>query len=171
MPKKTAGKKAVVTKITRKQKIAQHLKSLAKKNGDSLTPDLLVQDASNPKSPIHDEFEWDDAKCGHAYRLDQARKLIGEVRYLYHTTTTLVKTVAYVKDPRIPNDQGYLSVAKVKTQKEEALETLVMEFRRAAGMLARVRDLAKVFEMEYELEKLLEQINLMSTNVQLKAAA
>ena len=43
---------------------------------DGLKPSFVVQEARNKKSPLHAEFEWDDAKAGHEYRLAQARRLI-----------------------------------------------------------------------------------------------
>ena len=45
-----------------------------------LTPDLVVQAATDEKSPLHPVFEWDDGKAAHQHRLWQARKLIRSVR-------------------------------------------------------------------------------------------
>ena len=45
-----------------------------------LTPDLVVQAATDEQSPIHSVFEWDDGKAGHQHRLWQARRLIRSVR-------------------------------------------------------------------------------------------
>lgn len=45
----------------------------------ALTPQLVVDYARPVDSPLHDRFEWDDAKAGEAYRKQQARTLIKSV--------------------------------------------------------------------------------------------
>lgn len=45
-----------------------------------LTPDLVVQAATDEQSPIHSIFEWDDGKAAHQHRLWQARRLIRSVQ-------------------------------------------------------------------------------------------
>ena len=47
-----------------------------------LTPDTVLRAAKNPRHPLHDVFEWNDAKAGHAWRVEQARALIARVRCL-----------------------------------------------------------------------------------------
>ncbi len=46
-----------------------------KKDG-KLTASGILAEASNPKSPLHSLFEWDDKKAAREYRLQQARQLI-----------------------------------------------------------------------------------------------
>ena len=46
----------------------------------NLTPALVVEEAAAVTSPLHGEFEWDDRKAGHEYRLRQAGGLIRSVR-------------------------------------------------------------------------------------------
>jgi hypothetical protein len=41
-----------------------------------LRPADVVAEASQPGSPLHDYFEWDDGEAGHQWRLQQARQLI-----------------------------------------------------------------------------------------------
>jgi len=36
----------------------------------------LVKDAERSEAPYHSEFEWNNTKAGHGYRLDQARALM-----------------------------------------------------------------------------------------------
>ena len=47
-----------------------------KKKHKALTPLLLVNDAKNKKSPLHNCFEWDNTKAAGEYRLVQAREII-----------------------------------------------------------------------------------------------
>lgn len=48
-----------------------------------LTPQLVVEEARDPASPLHDRFEWDDTAAGERYRQHQARQLIRTVRVTY----------------------------------------------------------------------------------------
>ena len=47
---------------------------------DGITPEAVVGVASDPNNILHAHFEWDDAKAGHAHRLQQARHLIKRVK-------------------------------------------------------------------------------------------
>lgn len=45
----------------------------------SFTPKQVVETATAPSSPLHKYFEWDDSRAAHAYRLTQARHLVGAI--------------------------------------------------------------------------------------------
>ena len=45
-----------------------------------LTPEIVLDDARDESSPLHDHFDWDDASAAEAHRLDQARGLIRRVK-------------------------------------------------------------------------------------------
>lgn len=47
-------------------------------------PQDIVKDATNPQSPYHEYFVWDDAKAGPKYRLQQARALLANLKIIYH---------------------------------------------------------------------------------------
>lgn len=57
------------------------LVELSKKHG-SLTAEQVVADARRKDSPLHPYFEWDNAVAAHAWRLDQARHLIGRFKII-----------------------------------------------------------------------------------------
>lgn len=40
-----------------------------------LTAESVLTEATDPASPLHGRFEWDDTVAAHAYRLSQARHL------------------------------------------------------------------------------------------------
>lgn len=64
------------------QAIGERLASLIDKKG-TLEPKKVVTDASDPKSPLHKNFEWDDTEAATQYRLVQARYLIGSFEIIY----------------------------------------------------------------------------------------
>lgn len=123
----------------------------------TLTPDAIVKDARNVKSPLHDEFEWDDSVAGHQWRLAQARALIARVKVQITTTTQTYKVPAYVRDPNAATDeQGYVAVATLKDDRSRALDVLRNEAERTAALLQRTRDLAAALDLETELDPILE---------------
>lgn len=44
-----------------------------------LTAEAVLEEAKNPRSPLHKYIEWDDSKAAHQYRLEQARKIIRSI--------------------------------------------------------------------------------------------
>lgn len=143
----------------RLEAIQQRFAKIEKRHGGRLTPDAVLADAQDPTSPTHDYFTWDDAKAGHAYRLDQARALISSVRVVFRTETTTVRSVAYVRDPSLPSgEQGYVAVARLRTDADAAREALIAEFSRVADLLRRARELAVALHASDEVEALLRSV-------------
>ncbi len=50
-----------------------------KASGKHLTAETVLTEATNPRSPLHKYFNWDDASAAHQYRLEQARRLIRSI--------------------------------------------------------------------------------------------
>jgi hypothetical protein len=116
----------------------------------------VLADARDPESPLHDCFEWDDAKAAAAYRIDQARVLIRSIEIVVTTDTTIVRAPCYVRDPEMAGDeQGYIATKVLRNEKDLAREALVLEFARVAHLLRRARNLAKALAVEGDVERLL----------------
>jgi hypothetical protein len=79
--------------------IQEELEKLVDPRG-KLDPEVVVKAARKKNHPLHDYFEWDAKKAAHAYRIDQARTLIREVKVEVKTSVTQVTAVSYVKTPR-----------------------------------------------------------------------
>ena len=45
-----------------------------------VTPELVLKEAQNEYSVIHNDFQWDDEKAATLYRLDTARRIIRHLR-------------------------------------------------------------------------------------------
>jgi hypothetical protein len=139
--------------------IRQRFVKIEKKRGGRLTPDDVLADAQDPSSPTHAYFTWDDSKAGHAYRLEEARTLITSVRVVFRTETTTVTSVAYVRDPSVNgNEQGYVAVARLRSNTDAARDALVAEFTRVADMLRRARELAVALHATEDVEALLQSV-------------
>ena len=123
--------------------IRQRLADLAEENGGVLTPSMVVEDAKDRDSPLHDQFEWNLRAAAMQRWLDRARELIRSVRIDVRTDTSVVRVPAYVRDPRADDrSQGYVGTASLRTDADLARVAIVREFARAAAALRRAKDLA-----------------------------
>lgn len=143
----------------KKAAIRQRLAELEKKGRGRLTPQAVVEDARNPKSPLHDQFNWDTAKAAYEHWLDRARAIIVSVEYVYKTHKTTVKSVYYHRDPSAAgNEQGYVSVPTLRTDEDSSRAALVDAFRRVGDELRRARLLAIALDLDAEVETLLNGV-------------
>lgn len=139
--------------------IRTRINEIAARNSGRIRPDDVVADARDPSSPLHERFEWDVEKAAQAHWLDTARELIRAVRVTITTDTTIVSSVAYVRDPTMESDeQGYVSVASLRDDQDLAREAIVYEFARAAGALRRAREVAAALNMQKEVESLISRV-------------
>jgi hypothetical protein len=72
-------KKARRIKGVSAQKAGERIAELRERFGGGITPTQIVDEARRKTSPIHNAFEWSDTKAAEAYRLVQARMLIGAI--------------------------------------------------------------------------------------------
>ena len=63
-----------------KTKYTSEFEKLEKKYNGQLNPKDVVREASNPKSPLHNWFDWDDNEASEKWRLHQARMLITTIK-------------------------------------------------------------------------------------------
>lgn len=76
--------------------------------GVQLTPKVVVERASDTKSPLHRFFDWDDASAASKQRLDRARWLIGAVVEINVETTEPVRRYQSVRvEPERSNNLSY----------------------------------------------------------------
>lgn len=123
-----------------------------------LRVDDVIHDAKNPRSPLHDQFEWDIKKAALTCWREQARALIQRVRVEFTNHTSIIRVPQYVRDTKAkPSEQGYTSIARLRSDRSKALDTLRNEAERAAALLQRVRDLAAALDLESELDPILDE--------------
>jgi hypothetical protein len=109
---------------------AERLHTIRVANGE-LTPRGVVDDAANPRSPLHPCFEWDDERAADSHRLWQARKLMGSIVVAEYADAPLVnETRAFVhvtlEDPQyVPIEVAMTNV----DMREEILDRARKEIR------------------------------------------
>ena len=144
--------------IKKRKRIAARLEQIEGINGGRITPEAVVEDARDPESPLHDLFLWDDTEAAHQYRLSQARGVIRSIKVDIRVDRRTVSTVKYVRDESANSHQGYVAVAKLRTESELARATVQAELKQVRARLQRARDIADVLGLTEELEALLAQV-------------
>jgi len=124
------------------QKIGQALAKIATDGGGRLTPPAVVEAARNPRSPLHRHFEWDDAKAAEAYRLDQARAIIGVIR-IEEDDKEPARAFLSVKDP---DGVSYRTAAEVSGSLDLQLAVLKQAEKDLDAFQRRYRELQDVCE-------------------------
>jgi hypothetical protein len=112
-----------------------------------ITPELIVREAEKKKSVLHNIFEWDDAKAGYNYRLQQARILLNNIQ------------VTVITD----GESKELSVYEVTTFKDgyKAIDTFTPEDIEyvKAGIVTQLNTLKNKLKLYKEFDKVLYYIN------------
>jgi len=148
---------------------AARVAELVEQRGGVITCEQYVREASSPSSPLHPFLDWDSKRASHKYRLLQARARLRRIKYVVHTDTTSIRTVAYVHKPTLPAGVGgYMRLLDVRGDADEAGALLRVEFTRAGAMLRRARSLAVAVDMVDELDVVVEQIDRLHTRLGVK---
>lgn len=148
---------------TRRMRIAAALRELQDKY-NRITPEIVVEAASNPANPLNGEFEWDDRKAAYKQRLDRARKLITYITVVVVHKNEKMIVPYYVRDPAAPpKRQGYVSLGSSSLKREDARTIMLAEFDRCEASIKRARGVTGVLDKRFpgldeQLEKLLARI-------------
>lgn len=128
------------------------LKLHQSRNG--LTPASVVKDATNPKSPLHSSFTWDDETAAHEHRLDQARDLIRSFRVTVVTPATeKISVRAFVHEPE---RQSYAPVEEVISDDLRR----AAEMARIQGQLKAWADKARAFKEFADVVRAVDEMDM-----------
>lgn len=153
----------------KREVITARLAEIEARDG-TITPEAVIDDARDPESPLHAQFNWDVEKAAREHWLDVARSLIKR----YHVKITVhkhsVEVPRYVRDPRVPKDeQGYVATVRVKDDRELALDVLKDEAARIDRLLRRFLNLAEGFAVEHEAEEMLQRFGVILDRLKIAA--
>ena len=137
--------------------------------GRPATSDDLIAAAADPEHPLHGDFEWDDSKCGHSWRKQQANAIIRSVEVISIVRGRAVQHVLYVRNPDVGRQQGYINVTAVEPRSAEALRVLRMCVDRIRSHIRTARSVASVLGLDHELQVLLEQLLVIERKATAKA--
>lgn len=134
----------------KKKAIEERLAAIGQLHGGLITPEAVVQDATDPDSPLHDQFEWDDSIAAAKHRLWQARCVISSVTVKYEVESKVISTPRYVHDPKLGGTQGYIEVASARSEKDVARDVVSAELGRVEAALERARSIAGALGISVE---------------------
>lgn len=139
---------------------------MAERNGGRITPEEIVSEARKPESPLHEYFDWDDASAAEKHRIDRARALIRSCEVKITVETKTVSTVGYVRDPKAETSEtGYLSIQKVRTEKDVARDVIVSELTRVKSALTRAENLAIALGLLGEIDHIKQDVAALLSRV------
>lgn len=136
--------------VARARVVWNEMKKIRAERG-SATPAHIVESARDKRSPLHDEFEWDDRKAGHAHRLNQAAALVRSVDVIIQSDPDdkprRIRALVSVTTKGI--GQEYIPSVEALSIKEYREQMLVDALRELDAFKRKYRelsDLAVVFE-------------------------
>jgi hypothetical protein len=142
--------------------VDERIRELYDLNNGTVTPDMVIEDAKNPDSPLHGEFNWNvDEVAMQAWR-DKARRLIRRVKVVIETEDIVFHGRGrreFISDPgKDKGTQGYISRADLRTDRERAYDALRAEIRRIESAIERVREVAEDIGLDDEIEIISQSI-------------
>lgn len=141
--------------MTLNDRAKQRLESIRKKNGGTLQPATVLDDAINPKSPLHEFFTWDDTEAAARYRLIEAGKLIVRVRLEIEPRNdheVRMSVQMYEATGQESGERTYRHIADIANNEEYYAEVLATAKKELQSFQHR-------YQMLKELRGLFEQIN------------
>jgi hypothetical protein len=135
--------------------IIGELKRIAAEHEGVLLPAVVVEEAADKRSPLHDQFEWDESVAAHQYRIEQARRLIRvSVEMLAGSNRTTDVFVSLSTDRE--GEGGYRVMASVLTnaqQRDQMLADALRELEIFRRKYKDLRELVEVFEAVKKVRK------------------
>lgn len=126
------------------------LEALRESNGGTVTPQVVLDRASDPTSPLHEHFCWDDGEAAHRYRLQQAGALIRRFKIVRPLGDRVVSVPAFVRTGK----EGYRPSQTVMTQdllNAQHRARLLLAMRRLADELRSWDEFREAAELLDEL--------------------
>lgn len=129
----------------------QELELIRKNNNGVLRPADVVEYARNPKTALHERFEWNNAKAADAYRLWQARELIRVVVKLDDVAATPpIRLYCSLPEDRQNGDGGGYrvidDVMRSSQMRASLLRQAEQDMRRFEQKYHQLKELAGVIE-------------------------
>jgi hypothetical protein len=115
--------------------------------GDLLTPEMVLDFASDETTTLHALFEWDDSEAAYLYRLDQAREVIRLCISVIPGTETVVRAFVSLSTDRSAGG-GYRSIEAVLSNTERyavMLQDALAELRLFERKYKHLRELSSLW--------------------------
>lgn len=113
-----------------------------------LTPDAVLHDARNPVSVLHNQFEWDDRKAAHKWRIEQAGYLIRSVTVSVEPNEATARTIrAFVPVEGEQENRSYVPMLKALGDTEMRKQVLKQAHAELGAVARKYRELKELSEV------------------------
>jgi hypothetical protein len=110
----------------------------------NITPEIIVNEASNPDNILHKIFEWDNEKAGYHYRLQQARILLNNIQVTIISDGEKLNIDVYEVTTR---SEGYKSIDTFDANDIKYVrENTLMQLKYLKNKIAVYKEFNKVVE-------------------------
>jgi hypothetical protein len=136
----------------KREEIIGELEKIRREDDGILRPERVVEVATDPGHPLHQQFEWDDTIAGQQWRLQQARHMINVCVTIIPKTETANDVYVSLVSDRTKAGGGYRTMVDVLSKKElreqllgqaltelDEMERKYHELKELAGVFAAAR--------------------------------
>lgn len=130
------------------QRAGERIEALRKRNGGNITPHLVVDDARSSRSALHKWFEWDDEAAAEAYRVAQARKLMGAIVVRIEERPLPMRAFVCVRDSEKEGAKTYTSIhvaMEDEDLRKQLLNNALHELKSWRERYDELKQLAQIF--------------------------
>jgi hypothetical protein len=144
----------------KREKLVKHeLDRVQRDHGGILYPKDVVEAARPKKSPLHDEFEWDNTVAAERWRMEQARHLIRVFVNVIEEGHSETRVYVALSSDR-SGGGGYRATVNVLSNKglrEVMLSDALEDMRSFKAKYLAIKELAAVFAEMDKAEALIEK--------------
>lgn len=145
-----------------KWKTASYIKANAEEAGKmceelektvGLTAETLLEANSSENAPLHNEFEWDDSKAAHSYRLQQARHIINCLVIVPEgqtTNTTSVRAFFNIEE-NSPKYESVNAILQNEDKHQKLLNRAFSELRAFQKKYSTLEELTPLYSLIEEI--------------------
>jgi len=159
-------------KLTLKENIQSVVQEIYEKSGE-VRASILVEKASDPESPAHEAFEWDNTKAGHEYRLIQARKWLVVIEIIVDKRPTRLVHVPITisEDESYMEKESYYKPISLVSKNAVELELAISELQKFIdGAQRRINELLscvsrKEINKKINVKKLQKGIEIVKQSI------
>lgn len=133
----------------KEEQIIKECLLIAKTHGGILRMEDVVEFARNPKTALHEKFNWDDTEAAHLYRLYQARNLIRVIVSITPADNEEHRVFVSLSTDQKEDGGGYrtlVSVMSDERQKEQLLADAKKDWEIFKSKYYILKELTKAFE-------------------------
>lgn len=139
------------------QVVGEELETLRVRNNGHLTPRAIVDDARPPDAPLHQLFQWDDAKAAEAYREVQAQEVLRSVVVQIPERPPTADPVRAFVSVRVEHQPVYTSVGVALADDAMREQLLAQAMRELTGIRERYKELSELAALFTQIDLFREQ--------------